>query len=175
MRTHLDARQVRLVNEVARTGESRVVTTARGDAIISPASAVPPASAAGHGAAPGVRRHANDRSTLLPATDVQIDTHWTRILHVDLFGGHDDAAADEPRSANARRRPAGSTREPADPARAPGPHFRSPLASALALLGLYVVMSLTFAGFVELLGMRGPSAADTAPPTTAANASPTAR
>jgi len=75
---------------------------------------------------------------------VLLDTHWTRILHQDLFDAPARAVARSPERKETRM----TTRQtqPHDPELA-----RSPLGSAMILLGIYIAMYLAVAEVVHVL------------------------
>lgn len=111
----------------------------------------------------------DDESATIPSTISPGDTHWTRILHYDIFTADaDDIAVDpaerlgaDPGSPALDRR----TRDEApnrysveifaaaeDPGRETDPHdVGFPIAAVAILLGIYVVVCLAVAGLVHVL------------------------
>ena len=99
---------------------------------------------------------------ILPPDVAPLETHWSRILHYDLF----DADADA-RATRERERPVQPRKEPrmpsSDPFRDPPPIVeRSPLAGALVLLGIYVVLYLSVAAALHVLEPANASTVDSA-------------
>lgn len=99
---------------------------------------------------------------ILPPEVAPLETHWSRILYYDLF---DAAAAADARAT--RERPVQPRKEPrmpsSDPFRDPPPIVeRSPLAGALVLLGIYVVLYLSVAAALHVLEPANASTVESA-------------
>ena len=99
---------------------------------------------------------------ILPPEAAPLETHWNRILYYDLF----DADADA-RATRERERPVQPRKEPrmpsSDPFRDPPPIVeRSPLAGALVLLGIYVVLYLSVAAALHVLEPANASTVESA-------------
>jgi len=83
------------------------------------------------------------RSMTFTERPVLLETHWTRILHQDLFDAPARAAA-QPARKETRMAPTDTQRHDPDLA-------RSPLGSAMILLGIYIAMYLAVAEVVHVL------------------------
>ena len=77
-----------------------------------------------------------------------VDTHWTRILYHDLLQANSPSASQLPTALTGKEADV-AARGPSDGAGAHRP--RSPIASAVILLGIYVAMYLAVAGIKHAL------------------------
>ena len=101
------------------------------------------------------------RQTVNPSMS-RIDTHWTRILHVDLFEKHAPGAEEIPaghhdtfRHFTTQERFVRAT-DPSDDSESEA--LKSPTAAGFIAIGIYVAMYLLVAGVVQLVHLaEGPA------------------